>query len=146
MTLSSSMPMPMNAAAALPVLSPLSPFSPQAQLPFRAAAPQHYTAAQPRDAGLPGDRAARMAARRAFVDLKQTYLLALAGVTDGQGNWLRTQVRAAEEPVDLWLLRAPVFAALAGAEPERRRCRQMVRRGLDSVFADCEPASNFAPF
>ncbi len=111
------------------------------------APPRHYTpGAQGPGVGLPGDRSARMAARRAFVDLKQTYLLALAGAAQADTAWLRNQVRQAEEPVDLWLLRGPVFAALAGAEPERRRCRQMLRRGLDSVFADSEPASGFAPF
>jgi hypothetical protein len=104
--------------------------------------PRHYT----QGAGLPGDRVARLAARRAFVDLKQTYLLALDEVPEGQALWLRVQVRAAEEPVDLWLLRGPVFAALAGADPESRKRRQMLRRGLDSVFADSEPASSFAPF
>jgi hypothetical protein len=97
-------------------------------------------------AGLPGDRDARLAARRAFVDLKQTYLLALAELPEGDAGWLRAHVRQAEEPADLWLLRAPVFAALAGADPERRRRRQMLRRGLDSVFHDSEPPSAFTPF
>ncbi|HLL20303.1 MAG TPA: hypothetical protein VK439_16105, partial [Rubrivivax sp.] len=58
---------------------------------------------------------------------------------------LRELVRGAEEPVDLWLLRAPVFAALNGAEPEYRGRRQMLRRGLDSMFPDLEPASGFIP-
>jgi hypothetical protein len=117
-------------------------------LPVNApAAPRHFTtgAAAP-GIGLPGDRQARMAARRAFVDLKQTYLLALHEVAEAEAGWLRAQVRSAEEPVDLWLLRGPVFAALAGADPERKRRRQMLRRGLDSVFADSQPPSNFAPF
>lgn len=95
-------------------------------------------------AGLPGDRGAHLAARRAFVDLKTTFLQALDG-TGGVG-WLCNQVHAAEEPVDLWLLRAPVFAALAGAQPELRRRRQQLRRSLDSIFPDLEPASAFAPF
>lgn len=111
-----------------------------------ASAPRHYTGAQALGAGMPGDRLARMAARRAFVDLKQTYLLALDEVPDHEAGWLRVQVRSAEEPVDLWLLRGPVFAALTGADPETRRRRQMLRRGLDSVFADSEPPSSFAPF
>ncbi len=94
---------------------------------------------------MPGDRSARFAARQAFVSLKLTYLQALQDLP--QADWLRNQVRAAEEPVDLWLLRAPVFAALTGAEPERRSRRQMLRRGLDSVFPDLDdPASAFTPF
>lgn len=94
--------------------------------------------------GLPGDRLARMAARRAFVELKQSFILAVADLNDTHAEWLRSQVRAAEEPVDLWLLRAPIFAALAGASPERRRSRQMLRRCLDSVFHESQPASAFA--
>lgn len=85
-----------------------------------------------------------MAARRAFVDLKLTFLHALAGAADV--DWLCAQVRAAEEPVDLWLLRAPVFAALAGGGPEQRLRRQQLRRGLDTIFPDLEPASGFVSF
>jgi hypothetical protein len=95
-------------------------------------------------AGMPGDRGARMAARQAFVDLKLTFLHALQDAADA--DWLRAQVRAAEEPVDLWLLRAPVFAALSGTEPALRSRRQQLRRSLDSVFPDLEPASSFTPF
>lgn len=94
-------------------------------------------------AGLPGDRQAHAAARRAFVDLKRTFMHALAEV-DGV-DWLKAQVRAAEEPVDLWLLRAPAFAALAGTDPQARQRRQQLRRGLDSVFPDLDDASGFAP-
>ncbi|MBC7939318.1 MAG: hypothetical protein H7Z19_06055, partial [Chitinophagaceae bacterium] len=81
-----------------------------------------------------------------FVELKQTYLLALVELSEAQAGWLRAQVRGAEEPVDLWLLRAPMYAALSGADPERRRRRQMLRRGLDTVFADNEPPSAFTAF
>jgi hypothetical protein len=110
-----------------------------------ATQPRHFTpGATLTEAGLPGDRHARIAARRAFVALKLTFLHALQ---DAPGDeWLRHQIRSAEEPVDLWLLRAPVFAALAGQDSERRSRRQMLRRGLDSVFPDLEPASAFASF
>ncbi len=109
------------------------------------AAPRHFTpgAGLP-GIGLPGDRGARLAARRAFVQLKQTFMLAIADLHDSHAGWLRIQVRGAEEPVDLWLLRAPIFAALAGADPEWRRRRQMLRRGLDSLFHDSEPPSAFS--
>lgn len=102
--------------------------------------PRHFSPG----AGLPGDRGAHLAARRAFVDLKLTFLHALDGTRGVE--WLCNQVRAAEEPVDLWLLRAPVLAALAGVQPEQRQRRQQLRRGLDTVFPDLEPASAFAPF
>lgn len=101
-------------------------------------APRDYTAG----AGMPGDRQARLAARQAFVQLKLTFLSALDHLRDD--HWLRVQVIAAEEPVDLWLLRAPVFSMLAQAH---HRCRrQMLRRGLDSMFPDLDEAhSNFSP-
>ena len=94
-------------------------------------------------AGMPGDRSARMAARQAFVELKQTFLQALPDTPDV--DWLHNLVRAAEEPVDLWLLRAPVFLALAGGAQDLRKRRQQLRRGLDSVFPDLEPPSAFSP-
>jgi hypothetical protein len=101
----------------------------------------------PRDftpgAGMPGDRGARIAARQAFVALKATYLEALAQLSGAE--WLRVQVQAAEEPVDLLLLRAPVFAALSGADVERRQHRQSLRRSLDSMFPDLDERSGFAP-
>ena len=107
---------------------------------MHAAAPRHFSPG----AGLPGDRGARSAARRAFVELKLDFLHALAGVP--AAAWLHAQVRSAEEPVDLWLLRAPVFAALAGSDPDYRRRRQQLRRGLDTIFPDLDAASGFVPF
>jgi hypothetical protein len=101
----------------------------------------------PRDftpgAGMPGDRSARIAARQAFVSLKLTFLEALQEI-DG-ADWLRAQVRAAEEPVDLWLLRAPVFAILTGVDSEKRGRRQMLHRGLDSMFPDLDSPSGLVP-
>ncbi|MCY7315093.1 MAG: hypothetical protein LH480_05585 [Rubrivivax sp.] len=110
-----------------------------------SAAPRHFSpgAGLP-GAGLPGDRGARLAARQVFVDLKLSFLAALEQADDAE--WLRTQVRAAGEPVDLWLLRAPVFSLLAGTAPEQQQRRRQLRRGLDSVFPALDPASAFGPF
>jgi hypothetical protein len=95
--------------------------------------------------GMPGDRHARLAARRAFVELKQTFLQSLADLEEPRFDGLRHQVRGTEEPLELWLLRAPVFAALSRPEPDFRRRRQLVRRALDAVFHDGEPTSGFGP-
>jgi hypothetical protein len=115
-----------------------------------ADAPRHFLPGPGMPgAGLPNDRHARLAARRAFVDLKLGFIQAL-GVLDEDDSsveWLRQQARCAEEPVDLWLLRAPVFAALAGGLPERRHARQALRRNLEMLFPDTEvsgPTSAFA--
>lgn len=111
--------------------------------------PRDYTLRAGMACGLPSDRGARIAARQAFADLKRTFLHALAPATGGEhidgADWLRSQVQRAEEPVDLWLLRAAMFDVLAGSNLEHRHRRQALRRGLDSMFRDLEPASGFAP-
>jgi hypothetical protein len=101
----------------------------------------------PRDftpgAGMPGDRSARLAARQAFVALKLSFMDVLEDLPEA--SWLLNQVIRAEEPVDLWLLRAPTFAVLEGVGDEQRQRRQQLRRGLDSLFPDLDGPSTFAP-
>ena len=97
-------------------------------------------------AGLPHDRMARLAARQAFVVLKATFMHAVDDLEGDEGDWLRHQVRAAEEPTDLWLLRAPVFAALAGVGSERQIRRRALRRGIGTLFPETGPASGFVLF
>lgn len=94
-------------------------------------------------AGLPGDRHARIAARRAFVSLKVAFLDALNELRGPEATWLRSQILGAEEPVDLYLLRALVFEALAGLE--RRPLRQALRRALETIFPDTQGPSAFSP-
>jgi hypothetical protein len=94
--------------------------------------------------GMPHERLARVAARRAFVNLKQTYLLAIEAVPGPQVDWLRHQVRQAEEPEDLWLLRAAVFDLLAG---QGLRCeRDTLQRGIESMFPRGSVNSGFTSF
>jgi len=94
-------------------------------------------------AGMPEDRQARSAARRAFVNLKQTYLTAIEALPGPRAEWLRFRVRHAAEPADLWQLRAAVFDALPrqdhGAE------RDSLQRGIESVFPANHANSGFAP-
>lgn len=97
-------------------------------------------------AGLPSDRLARIAARRTFVGLKLVFHDALSARSGARADWLRDQIRAAEDPTDLWLLRAPLFAELAGQAPEQRARRQELRRALATLFPETEPASAFSPF
>jgi hypothetical protein len=107
---------------------------------MQQTAPRDFTPG----AGMPGDRRARFAARQAFVALKLSYMDALQDLPDA--SWLMSQVILAEEPVDLWLLRAPAFAALEGVGAEQRQRRQLLRRGLDSLFPDLDAPSEFSPF
>jgi hypothetical protein len=89
--------------------------------------------------GLPADRHARLAARRAFVALKRSYLHVMEDVP-GQAL-LRAQICRAEDPDDLWALRAPVFAALDGSSAEARGRRQLLHRGLDSMFSSLQDSA-----
>ncbi len=109
-------------------------------LPNQQTAPRDYTVG----AGMPGDRRARVAARQAYTDLQLTFLYVLDGVSGA--DWLRKLVERAEEPVDLWLLRAPAFAALDGVGVDQRGRRQLLRRGLDTLFPELEPAGLQLPF
>lgn len=97
-------------------------------------------------AGLPADRAAQLAARQAFVKLKIRFAEAVSDLPGHHGYWLRAQVRATEEPSDLWMLRGPVYAALqAAGTAEHRQRRARLRLDLESMFPDTEPASAFSP-
>lgn len=91
-------------------------------------------------AGMPADRLARIAARRAFVALKLSFLHVIDGL-DGQGE-LKARVREAEEPIELWALRAPVFAALTGDQAQQRGHRQLLNRSLESTFPAASPRLN----
>lgn len=109
--------------------------------------------------GLPAERAARIAARYAFVQMKRSFIEAAALVPGSIGELLRGKIRQAHEPLDLWHLREVLLALLpdgdggttahatanaasppATEEPtlEQRaaRCRADVQRQLKSVFAD----------
>lgn len=109
-----------------------------------AAPPRDYTAGATLASKLGTARAASLTARRSFVALKLTYLEATAMLHGAESEWLREQVRTAEEPIDLWLLRAPLFASLAGHDPERRRLRQRLRRAIAALFGEPQPTTAFA--
>lgn len=92
---------------------------------------------------MPSERQARVGARRAFVNLKQTYLLAIEALPGPRADWLRFQIRHAEEPADLWLLRAAVFDALP--RQDYRAERDTLQRGIESLFPRQGSSSGFAP-
>jgi hypothetical protein len=98
--------------------------------------------------GMPQDRAARLAARRAFVEMKQLFLRATAPLEDRKGEWLRHQVRQADDPLDLWLLRGPVLRALSQDDRRHRALRAELYRSLDSIFPEAfgfEPGASLPP-
>ena len=94
-------------------------------------------AADPHTAfNLPDERIARIAARRAFVELKLCFMRAAADIDGSLGARLLRQVRRASEPVHLWRLRAAVLAALQSSHDRTPVHRIELRRQLDSIFAD----------
>ena len=94
--------------------------------------------------GLPADRVARIAARRAFVDMKLLFLRSVENLEHRKGAWLRSQVRSAEDPIDLWLLRGPLLAALR-EDDRTRSLRAELYRSLDSTFPRAFGAPIAAP-
>ena len=106
-----------------------------------SATPRHYMPAAPAApvvAWLAGrqadDKPARIAARRSFVHVKRCFMAVMEHVDGRRGQWLRHQVRHANEALDLWLLRGAVFDALAPRGPETLQLRIELLRALESVM------------
>ena len=95
--------------------------------------------------GLPEDRLARIAARRAFVELKSSFISAASEVCGPTAELLRRKVRAADQALQLWGLRLALLAALPADEERSAHQRQALLRQLDSVFPDSGPETGFVP-
>jgi len=87
-------------------------------------------------AGIPDTRSARIETRRAFVEMKQLFMRAVENLAHRKGAWLRAQVRAAEDPIDLWLLRGPLLATLREDDVATRTMRAALYRTLDRTFPE----------
>lgn len=94
---------------------------------------------------MPQDRAARLAARQAFVDLKHDFIVAVAGLPGARGEYLRRLVRNAEDADTLWRARHALFRELQGNDPASCSVRHSLTTGLDSLFADSMPAAAHHP-
>lgn len=90
----------------------------------------------PESAELPASRSGRIEARRAFVEMKHLFMRAVENLAHRKGAWLRAQVRAAEDPVDLWLLRGPLLSALREDDLATRTMRAALYRTLDRTFPE----------
>jgi hypothetical protein len=86
--------------------------------------------------GIPDLRSARIETRRAFVEMKQLFMRAVENLAHRKGAWLRAQVRAAEDPIDLWLLRGPLLATLREDDVATRTMRAALYRTLDRTFPE----------
>ena len=83
-----------------------------------------------------GARSVRIESRRAFVEMKQLFMRAVENLEHRKGAWLRAQVRAAEDPIDLWLLRGPLLATLREDDVATRTMRAALYRTLDRTFPE----------
>ena len=88
------------------------------------------------DISLPAARSARIESRRAFVEMKLLFMRAVENLEHRKGAWLRAQVRAAEDPIDLWLLRGPLLATLREDDVATRTMRAALYRTLDRTFPE----------
>jgi hypothetical protein len=95
--------------------------------------------------GMPDDRLARMAARRAFVEMKQVFIRAAADVEGAVGQMLQQRVRIANEPVELWRVRAVLLASLPAHHQRTLAHRIELHRQLDSLFPFNACATEAAP-
>ncbi len=83
-----------------------------------------------------GTRSARIDSRRAFVEMKQLFMRAVENLEHRKGAWLRSQVRGAEDPIDLWLLRGPLLATLREDDVATRTMRAALYKSLDRTFPE----------
>ena len=95
--------------------------------------------------GLPEDRLARLAARRAFVDMKGCFMRAAAVIEGERAVLIQRTVRQSGDAIDLWRLRQAVLEALPASDAGAMH-REELRRQLAMVFPDEGPEAGFAPF
>ena len=102
-------------------------------------APQTERAIAPMQAvpagGLPQERVARIAARRAFVEMKQAYMDATSDIAGATAALLQHKVRRASEPWELWSLRAVILASLPADHERTVGHRTKLAREFDSLFS-----------
>jgi hypothetical protein len=85
---------------------------------------------------LPAEQLARIAARRAFVEMKHSFMRAAGDIDGPVGTLLLAKVRRASEPTHLWRLRAVLLASLPEDHERTPIHRLELHRQLDSLFGD----------
>jgi hypothetical protein len=95
--------------------------------------------------GMPEDRLARMAARRAFVEMKTCFMRAAADIEGSTGALLQRKVRLASEVIELWRLRHAVMGALPRDKPSAEMHRHELQLQIDSAFPEGGGNTAFAP-
>ena len=86
-------------------------------------------------AGLSMERQTRIAARRAFVEMKQSYMGAASDISGSTAAMLQQRVRNASEAWELWSLRAVILASLTEGHERTQSHRMKLEREFDSIFS-----------
>lgn len=86
--------------------------------------------------GASPEQLARVAARRALVNLKRSFMQAAADLDGPDAEWLRRKVRQADDSTELWRLRPTIFALLPEGSLRSDMHRSELNRQLDSVFPE----------
>ncbi|MFY7867766.1 hypothetical protein [Roseateles sp.] len=92
-------------------------------------------------AGRPDERRGRIAVRKAFVALKLTFTRAAAEVSGEIGQSLQSIVRQASEPIELWLIRSTLLAALPLDSERANDHRLAVLDALSQVYPGSDGSS-----
>jgi predicted HNH restriction endonuclease len=99
---------------------------PGVELALSSAASQSF--------GMPSERLARVAARRAFVEMKLRFMQAAMDVPGAPGESLVAKVRSSSQAVELWRLRDELFDALDCGGQRQQLHQQEIGRQLSQVF------------
>lgn len=91
------------------------------------------------------EQLARVAARRALVGLKQSFMRAADDLQGPDADWLRRKVRQANDSTELWRLRPTIFALLPDGEPRSDLHRSELNRQLDSIFPESSADDSLPP-
>jgi len=82
----------------------------------------------------PEERRGRSQARQAFVGLKLVFLRAAADIPGDLGLDLQRRIRQSNEPIELWLLRATVLAALPQDQGRSANHAAAIRHALAPIY------------
>lgn len=86
--------------------------------------------------GMPAERRARIAARRAFVRVKQRAVDAIATVPGALGELLRRKVRHTDDMAQLAELREVILALMPDENLADRTARLLLQREFERSFGD----------
>ena len=95
--------------------------------------------------GLPEDQLSRIAARRAFVEMKASFISAASDVEGAIGALLQRQVRCADDAAQLGRLRVALLDALTPTHERTAGHREALQRHVDALFPDSGPDTCFVP-